>query len=407
MARMGRLTALKIDKTRKPGVYADGGGLYLRVTPEGTKSWVYRFTLNGKARWMGLGSVALCGLQDARGKALDARRLCHEGVDPISARETQRASERLEAAKAITFRECAETYVKTHRISWRNAEHQRQWEATLADYANPVIGDLSVASVDTALVMKILEPLWARVPETASRLRGRIESILDWARVRGYRNGENPARWRGHLDKLLPKKSKIQKHLTALAYTELPGFMMALREQDSRSARALEFVILTAARTGEALGARWDEIDIKTKTWVVPPARMKAGKEHRVPLSPAAMRVIEQQANYRENALVFPGTRTDCSLKRTTMLMLLRRMRHGALTTHGFRATFKTWAEEQTNFAPHIVEAALAHMNADKVEAAYQRGDLLERRRALMNHWGDYCSSPPVETSNKVVALRA
>jgi integrase len=401
MAQMARLTALKIDKTKKPGVYADGGGLYLRVTPEGTKNWVYRYQLNGKARWMGLGPVALCGLQDARGKALDARRLCQEGVDPIDARDARRASERLEAAKVITFQECAEAYVKAHRVSWRNAEHQRQWETTLTDYANPVIGALPVAAVDTVLVMKILDPLWARIPETASRLRGRIESVLDWAKVRGYRDGENPARWRGHLDKLLPKKSKIQKHHNALPYAELPSFMATLREQESVSHRALEFAILTAARSGEVFGATWDEI--KDNVWTVPSQRMKAGKEHRVPLSDRALALLGP----RGEGFLFPGKWPDRPLTETALLKLLQRMGRGDVTTHGFRATFKTWAEEQTNFAPHIVEAALAHVNADKVEAAYQRGDLLERRRALMNHWADYCNSPLVEASNKVVALRA
>jgi integrase len=401
MARMmGRLTALKIDKTRKPGVYADGGGLYLRVTPEGTKNWIYRYTLNGKAHWMGLGPLALYGLQEARGKALDARRLCHERIDPIGARQAVRDRARLEAAKAMTFRECAAACIQAHRVSWRNAKHQGQWEVTIATYAEPVIGALAVAAVDTALVMKVLEPLWVRAPETASRLRGRIEAVLDWAKVRGYRDGENPARWRGHLDKLLPKKSKIQKHLNALPYAELPGFMVALREQNCVSARSLEFLILTAARTGEVTGAQWSEIN--RNVWTVPPERMKAGKEHRVALGNRALAIIGESGE----GFLFPGAKPGEPLSPATMFMLLRRMGYGC-TVHGFRATFKTWATEQTNFAPHIVEAALAHVNGDKVEAAYQRGDLLERRRALMNLWSDYCSSSPIEAANNVVALRA
>jgi integrase len=402
MARtMGRLTALKVDKTKKPGVYADGGGLYLRVTPEGTKNWIYRYTLNGKARWMGLGALALNSLQEARGKALDARRLCQERVDPIDARQAVQARARLEAAKAITFKECAAAYVKAHRVSWRNAKHQGQWERTLATYAEPVIGALPVAVVDTALVTKILDPLWARAPETASRLRGRIEAVLDWAKVRGYRDGENPARWRGHLNKLLPKKPKIQKHLNALPYAELPNFMATLREKPDASARALEFTVLMAARTGEVIGATWDEI--KDGVWTIPAERMKAGKEHRVPLSDRALAILGP----RGEGFLFPGARPGYPLSQMTMLMLLARMGRSDLTTHGFRATFKTWATEQTNFAPHIVEAALAHVNGDKVEAAYQRGDLLERRRALMNLWSDYCSSSPIEAANNVVALRA
>jgi integrase len=400
MARTtGRLTALRVEKTKKPGVYADGGGLYLRVTPEGTKNWIYRYTLNGRARWMGLGPLALYGLQEARGKALDARRLCYEGVDPIGVRQAVRDQARLEAAKAMTFRECAAAYIQAHRVSWRNAKHQGQWEVTIATYAEPVIGALPVATVDTALVMKILEPLWARAPETAGRLRGRIEAVLDWAKVRGYRGGENPARWRGHLDKLLPKKSKIQKHLNALPYTELPGFMATLREQDGVSSRALEFTILTAARTSEVTGARWLEID--GNVWTVPPERMKAGKEHRVPLSDRALAIIGEAGE----AFLFPGAKSGSPLSPATMFMLLRRMGHRC-TVHGFRAAFKTWATERTNFAPHIVEAALAHANGDKVEAAYQGSDLLERRRALMAMWSDYCSTP-VEAAGKVVALRA
>lgn len=263
-----RLTALKVEKAKRPGMYADGGGLYLRVTSEGTKNWVFRFMLKGKARWMGIGPVALFGLQEARTKALDARRLHHAGIDPIEARVASRAREQLDAAKVMTFAQCAAAHIRAHRAGWRNAKHVAQWEATLATYAEPIIGSLSVQAIDTALVMKVLEqevhgpkkaaaPLWTARPETASRLRGRIEAILDWARVRGYREGENPARWRGHLDKLLPARGKVRKveHHAALPYAELPAFMSELRQQDGVSARALEFAILTAARTGEVLPA--------------------------------------------------------------------------------------------------------------------------------------------------------
>src|SRR5262249_38202116 len=300
MARAtGRLTALKADKAKRPGMYADGGGLYLRVTREGAKNWVFRFMLNGRPRWMGIRPLALYGRQEGRGKALDARRLRHEGIDPIEARRSGRMQERLEAAKAITFKQCAESYIKTHRVSWRNAKHAAQWEATLATYAEPIIGALPVQVVDTALVMKVLEQevcdapdkptasLWTVRPETASRLRGRMESILDWAKVRGHREGENPARWRGHLDKLLPARAKVRKveHHAALPYTELPDFMTALRTHGGIAARALEFAILTAARTGETIAATWDEINIGEKIWTVPAGRMKAGREHRVPLT--------------------------------------------------------------------------------------------------------------------------
>lgn len=241
MARtIGRLTALKVDKAKRPGMYADGGGLYLRVTNEGTKNWVFRFMLNGRPRWMGVGPVALFGLQEARGKALDARRLRHAGIDPIEARHAERTQERLDAAKAMTFKQCAEAYVKGHRAGWRNAKHAAQWEATLATYAEPIIGALPVQVVDTALVLKVIESLWTEKPETASRLRGRIEAVIDWAMARGHRAGENPARWRGHLDKLLPARSKVRKveHHAALPYSELSGFLAALRKQASLPARS-------------------------------------------------------------------------------------------------------------------------------------------------------------------------
>ena len=265
MARaIGRLTALKVEKAKEPGMYADGGGLYLRVTPEGAKNWVLRYMLDRRPRWMGLGPLALYGLQEARAKALDARRKRHEGIDPIEARRAERARQRLDAAKAVTFKQCAEAYINAHRAGWRNDKHAAQWGATLRPTLIPSIGALPVQAVDTGLVLKVLEPIWTTKPETASRVRGRIESILDFAKVRGYRDGENPARWRGHLDKLLPARSKVRQveHHAALPYAELPGFLVALREQEGIAARALEFAILTAARTGEVIGARWSEIDL-------------------------------------------------------------------------------------------------------------------------------------------------
>ena len=263
MARaMGRLTALKVEKAKKPGLYADGGGLYLRVTPEGARNWVLRYMLDRRPRWMGLGPLALYGLADAREKALDARRKRHEGIDPIDARREERARQRLDAAKAITFGEVAASYIASNKAGWSNEKHAAQWSATLATYAYPVIGALPVQAVDTGLVQKVLEPIWTAKPETASRVRGRLESILDFAKVSGYREGENPARWRGHLDKLLPAHSKVRqvKHHAALPYAELPAFLASLREQEGVAARALEFTILTAARTGESMGATWGEI---------------------------------------------------------------------------------------------------------------------------------------------------
>src|SRR5262245_10567697 len=265
MARtIGQLTALKVEKAKRPGMYADGGGLYLRVTKDGAKNWVFRFMLNGRPRWMGMGPLHTIGLAEARTRAAESRKQRHDGVDPIDARRGERQQARLDAAKTITFKECAAKYIAGHKAGWRNAKHAAQWEATLATYAEPVIGKLSVHAIDTAIVLKVLEPIWTTKPETANRLRGRVEAILDWAKVRGYRAGENPARWRGHMDKLLPALSKMRRvaHHAALPYTELPGFLVSLREQEGIAGRALEFAILTAARTGETIAATWDEINI-------------------------------------------------------------------------------------------------------------------------------------------------
>ncbi|HMF06257.1 MAG TPA: site-specific integrase [Methylocella sp.] len=328
--------------------------------------------------------------------------------------------ERLEAAKAITFKQCAESYIKTHRVSWRNAKHAAQWEATLATYAEPIIGALPVQVVDTALVMKVLEqevcdapdkptaPLWTVRPETASRLRGRMESILDWAKVRGHREGENPARWRGHLDKLLPARAKVRKveHHAALPYTELPDFMTALRTHGGIAARALEFAILTAARTGETIAATWDEINIGKKVWM-PPGRMKAGREHRVPLAARALAILQEMkpAPGAETKFIFAGGRAGKPLSNMALLMLLRRMGRGDLTAHGFRSSFRDWAAERTSFPSEVVEMALAHAVGSKVEAAYRRGDLFDKRRRLMDAWAEFLATAPNERS-KVVSRR-
>jgi integrase len=412
MARaIGRLTALKVEKAKKAGMYADGGGLYLRVTPEGAKNWVLRYMLDRRPRWMGLGPVTLYGLQEARTKALDARRKRHEGIDPIDARRAERARQRLDAAKAVTFKQCAESYIASHRAGWRNGKHAGQWGATLSTYAYPVVGALPVQAVDTGLVLKVLERIWTAKPETAGRVRGRLESILDFAKVRGYRDGENPARWRGHLDKLLPARSKIRQveHHAALPFAELPAFLTSLREQEGVAARALEFAILTAARTGEVIGACWNEVDMLDKVWTVPAARMKAHREHRVPLSARALAILdEMQAARHGDAFVFPGGKPGRPLSNMAFLMLLRRMGRGDLTAHGFRATFKTWASERTSFQNEIVETALAHAIGGKVEQAYMRGDMFEKRRRLMQQWGAFCATAPKgDALEKVVSLRA
>jgi integrase len=413
MARItGRLTALKVERAKRPGMYADGGGLYLQVT-QGGASWIYRYMLGGRAREMGLGPLALFGLSDARARALDARRLRHEGIDPIEARKAARMQARLDSARAMTFEQCAEAYIEAHRAGWRNAKHAAQWQATLTTYAEPIIGRLPVQAIDTALVLKVLEPIWTTKPETAGRVRGRIESILDWAKVRGYRAGENPARWRGHLDKLLPARGKVRRveHHAAMSHAALPGFLMTLRQQEGIAARALEFAILTAARTGETLGARYSELDLLDKTWTVPPGRMKAGKAHRVPLSARALAILEEMQSFRPagdpDSYVFPGGKPGRPLSNMAFLMLLRRIGHADLTAHGFRATFKTWASERTGFQNEIVEASLAHVIGSKVEQAYRRGDMFEKRRRLMDAWATFCTVVRAqETASNVTTIR-
>jgi integrase len=411
MARvLGKLTSLKVDKAKTPGLHGDGGGLYLRVTEDGTKSWVYRFMLNGRPRWMGLGPLALFGLQEARGKALDARRLRYEGLDPIDARRAARMRERLGAAKALSFAQCSEAYIKAHRAGWRNLKHAGQWEATLASYAKPIIGALPVQAIDTGLVLKVLEPIWTDKPETASRVRQRIERVLDWARVRGYRTGENPARWKGHLDQLLPTRAKVRRvvHHAALPYAELPAFLHELHEQEGIAARALEYLILTAARTGEVIGARWSEINSNDKTWTIPGERMKAGKEHRVPLSPRALAILEEmhKLGHADDGFVFPGSKPGKPLSNMAFLMLMRRMGRDDLTAHGFRSSFRDWVAERTNFPAEVAEMALAHTVSDKTVAAYNRSDLFERRRRLMQQWATYCTTPLQEKRGSVAAFR-
>ncbi|MBV9636352.1 MAG: integrase arm-type DNA-binding domain-containing protein, partial [Methylobacteriaceae bacterium] len=310
---LGRLTALKISRAATPGMYPDGGGLYLQVTGASARSWIYRFTLNGRPREMGLGSLAALSLSDARAKAAECRRMREDGKDPIDARRAARATDRLAAAKAMTFKDAAKAYIAAHRSAWRNAKHVEQWKNTLATYVDPVFGSLPVPAIDMALVLKALEPMWTSKPETAARVRGRIESILDWATVRGYRQGENPARWRGHLDKVLPAKTKVRKvkHHAALPYGEIPEFMAALRQRDGIAARALEFTILTVARTGDTIGATWDEVDLANRLWTIPAARMKAGREHRVALTARALEIVEEMKATRDPQVsyVFPGGR--------------------------------------------------------------------------------------------------
>ena len=407
---IGKLTALKVDKAKQPGMYADGGGLYLRVTPEGTKNWVFRFMLDGRPRWMGMGPLHTIGLGEARTRAGEYRKQRCDGVDPIEARRAERQQARLDGAKSITFKACAEKFIAAHKAGWRNAKHSAQWEATLETYVYPEIGSLAAQAIDTGLVLRVLEPIWSKKPETASRLRGRIEAILDWARVRGYRQGENPARWRGHLDKLLPARAKVRRveHHAALPYAEIGNFMQALRRQEGTAARALEFTILTAARTGEAIGATWGEIDFGANVWTISAERMKAGREHRVPLSERALAILEEikPEQVKPEEFVFPGAKRGRPLSNMAFLMLLRRMKRDDLTAHGFRSTFRDWAAERTNYAGEVVEMALAHAVAGKVEAAYRRGDLFGKRARLMDEWATCCGTARAPAQNNVAAIR-
>lgn len=391
-----RLTAIKVANLKAKGLHLDGDGLYLRITAGGTKSWMFRFARDGTTHDMGLGPLSTVPLARARELAAEARRQRLEGVDPIEARKARRATTRLAEARGTTFRACAEQLIASHEVSWRNPKHRAQWPATLKAYAYPVIGDLPVMAVDTTSVLQVLEPIWATKPETASRVRGRIEAVLDWAKARALREGQNPAQWRGHLDHLLPARSKVRRvrHHPALPYAELPAFVVQLQARDGIAARALEFVILTASRTGEALGARWEEINVGQRMWTVVPERMKAGREHRVPLSARAVAIVQEMAEIRQSDFVFAGMKHGRPLSDMALLMLLRDMRPG-MTVHGFRSTFKDWAAECTDTPNFVSEAALAHVVADKVEAAYRRADLFEKRRKLMEAWAAFCGRKP------------
>ena len=395
------------------GRHADGGNLYLHVTGPGRALWSFRYMRDGKAREMGLGPVDLDGrrgltLAEARERAADALRLLRDGLDPIEHRRAAEHAARQKREAQRTFREVAELYVGAHEAAWRNPKHRAQWRSTLETYVHPVMGDLAVSDVTTEHVLRVLQPIWTTKPETASRVRGRIEAVLDYAATRGWREGENPARWRGHLTNLLPARSKVArvKHHAALPWRDMPVFMARLRAQRSTAARALEFTILTAARTGEALGARWSEIDLEAGVWTVPAERMKGHREHRVPLSDAALDVLRHMLPLRSaegDGYVFPGLRRGKPLSNMAMLKCLQRLGRGDLTAHGFRSTFRDWCEEATSTPHAVAEAALAHAIPDKVEAAYRRGDLFEKRRALMAQWAEFCSRAPAA----VVPLRA
>jgi integrase len=399
-----RLNPLTVAKCTKPGYYPDGGRLYLAVKASGAKSWIFRYRFGGREREMGLGSVSVFTLAEARERTKEVAKLLADGLDPMAERDRGRAEAKLAAANQLTFDAAAEQYIKSHRAGWKNAKHADQWINTLATYASPVIGSMPVAGVKTEHVMRVLEPIWRDKTETATRLRGRIESILAWCTVQGFRAGDNPAAWRGHLDQLLPKPSAVAKvgNHAALDWRELPAFMPQLRAMPGAGAMLVELCILTACRTSEALLASWSEFDLDAKLWVIPAERMKAKKEHRIPLSDAAMALLSRLRGQHDGDLLFPG-RAKKPLSNMVGLQLLKRMGRADLTVHGFRSTFRDWAGEATAHPREVIEHALAHLLKDKAEAAYARGDLLAKRRALMADWGAYCDRPAM--AGTVVAI--
>jgi integrase len=402
MARrtLNRLSAKEAERLKAPGRHSDGGGLYLSIDGNGRRRWVFLYVRRGRRVELGLGGGRDMALASARTEATALRAVLANGEDPKAARASN--------DPVPTFGQCADAYIEAMHPSWRNAKHAAQWRMTLKTYAKPIRNRL-VDDITTQDVLDILQPLWMRVPETAQRLRGRIESVLDAAKARGQRSGENPARWRGHLNQLLPKRRCLTRgHHATLAYDDIPAFMADLRVRPAVAARALEFTILTACRTCEALGAVWDEIDVERKLWTIPPSRMKAAKEHRVPLSRRSMEIVAAMREYGTEGPLFPGPKPKQSpqpkqpLSTMAMAMLLRRMRSG-ITVHGFRSSFRDWASEVTGFSHEVCEMALAHTIANKAEAAYRRGDLFEKRRKLMEAWASYCATPKAE---KVVPLR-
>ncbi len=396
-----RLTALQVSKLTKPGLYGDGGGLTLQITTGGAKSWLFRYMMSGKPYGMGLGPTHTVSLAEARQKALLARKLIIDGINPLAAKKQDQVAAALANAKMMTFDQCAEAYILAHRASWKNAKHADQWTNTIHTYASPTFGHLPVSEIDTGLIVKCLAPIWEGKTETASRLRGRIESVLGWATTSGYRTGENPARWKGHLDNLLAtiSKSSRTKHHPSLPWQHIGAFVCALRTRNGVSARAVEFAILTACRSGEIRGAQWSEFDLERKVWTIPAERMKAKRQHEVPLSDSALVLLNAVPEI--GSFVFAGTKGQ-KLSDMSLTAVIRRMNTGekpvwidangeGITVHGFRSSFRMWAAETTNYPREVAEHALAHQLPDAVERAYQRGSQFAKRAALMNEWSAYC----------------
>ena len=406
------LSARSVQVEKRLGYHRYGPGLYLQVASGGTKAWIFRYKspVTAKQREMGLGSLDILPLAKARERAIECRQQMLTGADPIEERNSGRRVQQLEQARAITFQQAAEHCIDSKKHEWKSAKHGQQWVNTLTTHAYPTIGKLSVAAIDTSLVLKLLEPIWVTKAETASRVRQRIETVWDWAKARGYVVGENPARLKGHLDKLLPKTSKIKrvKHHAALPYKNINPFVTALRKQKGSAPLALEFLILTAGRTSEVTGATWSEIDLAAKVWTVPATRMKAGKEHRTPLCSRAVEILAGiNTERRPDEFVFPGWKAGTGLSNGAMLVLMDKMKFGHYTPHGFRSSFRDWAgEEAHGFQNETVELALAHTIKNQAEAAYRRGDQLDKRRELMGDWGRYVEVDQSKIGGKVVALK-
>lgn len=408
MAReLNRLTALEVknaqpgDTPKTPKLLADGGGLYLQVMPQGSKSFLFRYTYNGKPKSIGMGATHTVGLGEARGLAQTYRAMVLKGDDPKVERERQKAERK--AVANPDFQWCAEQYIAAHTADWKNAKHAHQWHQSLQDYAYPKIGPMPVRKIDVHHVMDVLKPIWSTKTETATRLRGRIERILGWAAISGYRSGENPARWQAYLSEMLPKPRKVtaRKHHSAVPHREIALFLAKLRAQPkSASARALEFLTLTAMRTGEVIGARWSEFDLGAKVWIVPADRMKAQRPHAVPLSDRAVEIIKSITHLPDEQFVFRGVKHGTHISNMAMLQFMKRMKVDHVP-HGMRSSFRDWAADMTDFPRELAEAALAHVIGDKTEAAYLRSDRLDRRRAMMDAWADYCMAVTASADEK------
>jgi len=390
---LNKLTAIKVTNTTEPGLYADGGNLYLQISKRGSKSWIFRYRRNGRLRDMGLGSFPTVSLADARKRATAHRNTLTEGKDPLYAKKQDLIEQKLKESESMTFMQCAETYIDIHKAGWSNQKHIDQWTNTLNTYVKKYFGDKPVRDVDVHDIDACLKPIWEKKTETATRIRGRIESILDWATVKGYRKGDNPARWKETLRHMLSAPTKIRKvrHHPALPYSDIQKFVQQINDHPGVTSYALRFTILTACRTSEVIKAKWHEIDMDGRVWSIPEERMKMKRPHRVPLTDEMMKILRSLELIRSNDYLFPGQKENRPISNISMLVLLKRMNRSDITVHGFRSTFRDWAAETTEFSGDVVEMALAHKIQNDVEAAYRRGDLLEKRRALMVQWNNYC----------------